>query len=125
MHKLIDSSNWSNSTKGAATAMEIKVQKLSGKTFVQFSGILRRKERIMSGTSSNQDVNEMTDSLMIDLFKKIILEAKLDLQELSGSWEEASEFLRIHFGKLSRVMMNNQGTLHRLYQDSITELRKA
>ena len=105
--------------------MEIKVQKLSGKTFVQFSGILRRKERIMSGTSSNQDVNEMTDSLMIDLFKKIILEAKLDLQELSGSWEETSEFLRIHFGKLSRVMMTNQGTLHRLYQDSITELRKA
>ena len=79
----------------------------------------------MPRTSSNQDVNEMTDSLMIDLFKKIILEAKLDLQELSGSWEEASEFLRIHFGKLSRVMMNNQGTLHRLYQDSITELRKA
>ncbi|MEJ2363223.1 MAG: hypothetical protein P8075_04940 [Deltaproteobacteria bacterium] len=79
----------------------------------------------MPRTSPNQDVNEMTDSLMIDLFKKIILEAKLDLQELSGSWEEASEFLRIHFGKLSRVMMNNQGTLHRLYQDSITELRKA
>ena len=79
----------------------------------------------MPRTSSNQDVNEMTDSLMIDLFKKIILEAKLDLQELSGSWEETSEFLRIHFGKLSRVMMTNQGTLHRLYQDSITELRKA
>jgi hypothetical protein len=61
----------------------------------------------MPRTSPNQDVNEMTDSLMIDLFKKIILEAKLDLQELSGSWEEVSEFLRIHFGKLSWVMMNN------------------
>jgi hypothetical protein len=76
-------------------------------------------------SNSNQDVNEMTESLMIDVFKTIILGEKLDLQELKGTWEEASEFLRIHFGKLSRVMVNNQGTLHRLYQDSITELRKA
>jgi hypothetical protein len=79
----------------------------------------------MPRTSPNQDVNEMTESLMIDLFKRIIIEAKLDLQELRGTWEEASEILRVHFGKLSRVMVENRGNLHRLYQDSITELRKA
>ena len=74
---------------------------------------------------SNQDVNQMTESLMIDLFKRIIIEAKIDLQELRGTWEEASEILRVHFGKLSRVMVENRGNLHRLYQDSITELRRA
>ena len=79
----------------------------------------------MPRARSNQDVDKMTDSLMIELFKKIILEGKMDLQQLSGTWEEASKFLSVHFGKLSRVMMNNQGNLHRLYQDSITELRKA
>jgi hypothetical protein len=78
----------------------------------------------MPRTRSNKDVNDMTDSLMIDLFKKIILEAKLDLQGLRGTWEEASEILRVHFGKLSRVMVENRGNLHRLYQDSITKLRK-
>ena len=76
-------------------------------------------------SSSDCDVNRMTESLMIDVFKTIIREAELDLQELKGTWEEASEFLRIHFGKLSRVMVSNQGNLHRLYQDSIAELRKA
>lgn len=79
----------------------------------------------MPRARSNRDVNEMTESLMIDVFKTKILEAKLDLQELKGTWEEASEFLRIHFGKLSRIMVANQGKLHRMYQDTITELRKA
>ena len=79
----------------------------------------------MPRARSNPDVNEMTESLMIDLFKRIIIEAKLDLQELRGTWEEASEILRVHFGKLSRVMVENRGNLHRLYQDSITEMKKA
>jgi hypothetical protein len=76
-------------------------------------------------SNSNHDVNEMTDSLMIDVFKTIIRGAEPDLEELTGTWEEASKFLRIHFGKLSRVMVSNQGNLHRLYQNSIAELRKA
>jgi hypothetical protein len=79
----------------------------------------------MPRARSNPDVHEMTESLMIYVFKTIIREAELDLEELKGTWEEASEFLQIHFGKLSRVMVNNRGNLHRLYQDSITELRKA
>jgi hypothetical protein len=79
----------------------------------------------MHNAPSIQDVDEMTESLMMELFKKKILEGKQDVQKLKGSWEEASELLRIHFGKLSRIMMNNQGTLHRLYQDSIAELKKA
>jgi hypothetical protein len=79
----------------------------------------------MPRARSNEDMNEMTDSLMIDVFKKKILGGKLDLRELRGSWEEASELLLVHFGKLSRVMLQNQGRLHRLYQDTIAELRKA
>ena len=78
----------------------------------------------MPRARSNQDVNTMTGSLMIDVFKSKILEAKLDLQELKGTWEEASTFLRVHFGKLSRVMVENRGNLHRLYQDSITKLKE-
>jgi hypothetical protein len=73
---------------------------------------------------SNQDANEMTASLMIDVFKRKILEGKQDPQQLRGTWEEASELLRIHFGKLSRIMVENKGKLHRLYQDSIEELKK-
>jgi CheY-like chemotaxis protein len=73
---------------------------------------------------SNQDVDEMTNSLMMDLFKKKILEGKQDVQQLKGSWEEASEFVRIHFSKLRRIRVNNQGKLHRLYQDSVAELKK-
>ena len=73
---------------------------------------------------SNQDADEIINSLIMDLFKKKILERKQDVQQLKGSWEEANEFLRTHFGKLSRIILNNQGKFHRLYQDSIAELKK-
>jgi hypothetical protein len=80
---------------------------------------------IMPRARSNESANTMTDSVMIDVFKRKILAGKLDLRELKGSWEEASELLLLHFGKLSRVMLQNQGKLHRLYQDTIAEMRKA
>lgn len=51
---------------------------------------------MMRKDGSNQDVDEITNSLMMDLFKREILERKHDVQQLKGSWEETSESLRIH-----------------------------
>ena len=70
------------------------------------------------------DVDEMTDSLMMDVFRRAILGGKVNLEALKGTWEEASYLLLLHFGKLSRVMVENQGTLHRLYLDCIVGLRE-
>ena len=70
------------------------------------------------------DVGEMKDRMMIDLFKKKLQEAKTDLTQLSGSWGEASEILKDHFGKISRTMVSNENKLRTLYQTAIEELRK-
>ena len=45
---------------------------------------------------SNQDVREMTTSLMIDLFKRKILEGKQDLQQFMDCllWEECERYNR-------------------------------
>jgi hypothetical protein len=65
------------------------------------------------------DVGEMKD-----LFKKKLQEARTDLTQLSGSWGEASDILRGHFGKISRTMVSNENKLRSLYQIAIEELRK-
>lgn len=70
------------------------------------------------------DVGEMKDRMMIDLFKKKLQEAKTDLTQLHGSWSEASEILKAHFGKLTRTMVSNENKLRNLYQAAIDELRK-
>jgi hypothetical protein len=70
------------------------------------------------------DVGEMKDRMMIDLFKKKLQEAKTDLTQLSGSWGEASEILKGHFGKVSRTMVSNENKLRSLYQIAIEELRQ-
>lgn len=70
------------------------------------------------------DVGEMKDRVMIDLFKKKILEAKADLSQMRGSWSEASDILKAHFGKISRTMVSNENKLRNLYQAAIDELRK-
>jgi hypothetical protein len=70
------------------------------------------------------DVGEMKDRMMIDLFKKKLLEAKTDLTQLRGSWGEDSEILRNHFGKISRTMVSNENKLRNLYQAAIDELKK-
>lgn len=68
------------------------------------------------------DVGEITDRLMIDLFKRKIQEKDLHSDRLKGTWTEARDILRDHFGKISRVMTTNQDNLHTLYQIAIKEL---
>jgi len=71
-----------------------------------------------------RDVGEMTNRLTIDLFKKRIHEAKMDPEQLRGSWAEACYILRNHFGKISRIMIQNEYELHNLYRTAIKELRQ-
>ena len=70
------------------------------------------------------DVGEMKDRMMIELFKKKLQEAKADLTQLRGSWNEAGEILKAHFGKITRTMVSNENKLRNLYQAAIDELRK-
>jgi uncharacterized protein YcgL (UPF0745 family) len=70
------------------------------------------------------DVGEMKDRMMIDLFKTKIQETKADLAQLRGSWNEASEILKAHFGKITRTMVSNENKLRHLYQAAIEELKK-
>jgi hypothetical protein len=71
-----------------------------------------------------RDVGEMTNRLVIDLFKRKIYETELDPLRLKGSWNEACEILQSHFGKVSRVMVQNEYKLHSLYRTAIKELQK-
>ena len=68
------------------------------------------------------DVREMADRVMIDLFKQKIQETNLNSIRLEGNWAEASDILRNHFGKISRIMRQKQYKLHNLYQIAIKEL---
>jgi hypothetical protein len=70
-----------------------------------------------------RDVDEMNDRLMIDIYKKRILERKLHPKVLKGSWLEARDLLVAHFGKLSGIMEVNKYKLLTLYQISIMELQ--
>jgi hypothetical protein len=77
----------------------------------------------MQTNDSVVDVYEMADRVMIDLFKKKIQETNLNAGQLKGSWAEAIDILRNHFGKISRIMDQNQYKLHNLYQIAIKELK--
>jgi hypothetical protein len=68
------------------------------------------------------DIRELTDRVMIDIFKKKIQEARTDPKRLQGTWSEAREILQNHFGKVSRIMTLNQHKLQRLYKTAIKEL---
>ena len=70
------------------------------------------------------DVGEMKDRMMIDLFKKKLEETGTDLAQLRGSWDEASEILKAHFGKITRTMVSNENKLRNLYQAAIEELKR-
>ena len=74
--------------------------------------------------SSVRDVGEMTNRLIIDLFKMKIHETELDPKRLQGSWDEACEILQSHFGKISRVMVQNAYKLHSLYRTAIQEIKQ-
>jgi hypothetical protein len=71
-----------------------------------------------------KDVQEMTDRVMIDLFKQRIQEMDLYPEQLKGTWSEASSILAKHFGKVSRIMSLNRGRLHDLYKSALKELEK-
>jgi len=73
----------------------------------------------------SKHVQEMTDRVMIDLFKKRIQEMDLYPEELKGTWSEASSILAKHFGRVSRIMRRNRGRLHDLYKAALKELEKA
>jgi len=73
---------------------------------------------------SLRDVGEMTNRLIIDLFKRKIQETGLDPERLRGSWEEACAILQSHFGKVSRVMVQNEYRLHSLYRTALQELQQ-
>ena len=78
----------------------------------------------MRSSERNTDVRELTDGVMIDIFKKKIREAETDPKRLLGTWIEAREILQNHFGKVSRIMNLNQYKLQRLYKTAIKELAK-
>ena len=59
----------------------------------------------------------------MDIYKKGILEMKVDPHLLRGSWLEARDLLVAHFGKLSGIMEANKYKLLALYQLSIMELQ--
>ena len=70
------------------------------------------------------DVGEMKDRMMIDLFKVKIQQTNADPARLLGSWGEASDILKAHFGKITRTMVSNENKLRNLYQAAIDELKK-
>jgi len=76
----------------------------------------------MRSSERDTDVRELTDRVMIDIFKKKIREAETDPKRLLGTWMEARKILQDHFGKVSRIMNLNQYKLQRLYKTAIKEL---
>jgi hypothetical protein len=76
----------------------------------------------MRNNETDTDVRELTDRVMIDIFKKKIREAETDPKRLEGTWIEAREILENHFGKVSRIMTHHQYKLQRLYKTAMEEL---
>ena len=71
-----------------------------------------------------RDVQQMTDRVMIDLFKQKINDLQQSPSHLQGTWSEVDHLLKTHFGKISRTMVTNENKLRNLYQVAIEELRK-
>lgn len=71
-----------------------------------------------------RNVEDMTDRLMINIFKSKIQETTIDPRSLRGTWVEACDILQNHFAKLSRIMVQNEYKLHSLYRTAIKELRQ-
>ena len=71
------------------------------------------------------DVRQMSDRVMIDLFKRKINDMNRSPRHLQGTWHEAGDFLITHFGKISRIMDQNKKTLLKLYQTAIKEVEQS
>ena len=72
-----------------------------------------------------KDVRQMTDRVMIDLFKQRINDMNRSPSHLKGTWSEAGDLLISHFGKISRIMNQNRSRLHELYNTAIRELKQS
>jgi hypothetical protein len=72
-----------------------------------------------------RDVRQMSDRVMVDLFKQKISELNQAPRDLKGTWSEAGDFLITHFGKISRIMDQNKKTLLKHYQTAIKELEQS
>ena len=72
-----------------------------------------------------RDVRQMTDRVMIDLFKRKISDLNRSPSHLKGTWSEAGDLLMSHFGKISRIMNQNRSRLHELYNAAIKELEQS
>jgi hypothetical protein len=72
-----------------------------------------------------RDVRQMSDRVMIDLFKRKINDMNRSPKHLQGTWHEAGDFLITHFGKISRIMDQNKKTLLKLYQAAIKEMEQS
>lgn len=70
------------------------------------------------------DVYEMKDRMMIDLFKTKLQQSQADFSQLRGTWSEAREILKAHFGKITRTMVSNENKLRSLYQVALRELKE-
>lgn len=70
------------------------------------------------------DVYEMKDRMMIDLFKTKLQQSQADFSQLRGTWSEAREILKAHFGKITRTMVSNENKLRSLYQVALQELKE-
>ena len=72
-----------------------------------------------------RDVQQMTDRVMIDLFKRKIHDMRRSPSHLKGTWSEVDDLLKNHFGKISRVMNQNRDTLLELYKTALKELEQS
>jgi DNA phosphorothioation-dependent restriction protein DptG len=72
-----------------------------------------------------RDVRQMSDRLMIDLFKRKINDMNRSPRHLKGTWHEADDLLQTHFGKISRIMNQNKKNLLKLYQTAIKEMEQS
>ena len=62
-----------------------------------------------------RDVRQMSDRVMIDLFKRKIQDMNRSFRHLKGTWHEAGDLLTTHFGKISL----------KLYQTAIQEVEQS
>jgi hypothetical protein len=72
-----------------------------------------------------RDVRQMSDRVMIDLFKRKINDMNRSPTHLKGTWHEAGDLLTTHFGKISRIMDQNRKNLLELYQTAIKEVEQS
>ena len=72
-----------------------------------------------------RDVQQMTDRVMIDLFKRKINDMRRSPSHLKGTWSEVDDLLKNHFGKISRIMNQNRDTLLELYKTALKELEQS